>query len=102
MHSFWRKLEVWVGVGGCQDGPTWESQASFERRGPEGLCVLQHHSLSPQEEALLGQRELRQNQAEQSPAGRQWRVLQPGGNSQAWGRQAGAWLGSLRLQGEAS
>lgn len=51
---------------GSPSGQFWRGEA------PEGLCVLQHQPLSPQEEALLGQRELRQNQnkAQQAGSGR--------------------------------
>lgn len=82
-------------------GPTWEPQwPSLERCGSREPLRSAAPASEPQEEALLGQRELRQNQnkAQQAGSGRvlgsRVETARPGA-----GRQAGAWLRSPRLQG---
>lgn len=99
MHSFWRKL----GVGTGEGVKTWAHL---------GVPVAKFGEVRLQRASAFCSTSLRapgrgptrakgaQAEPEQSPAGRQWEGPgQPGGNSQAWGRQAGAWLGSPGLQG---
>lgn len=93
----WKCGWVW---GGVKTGPTWESQwPVLERRGSRGPLRPAAPASEPPGRGPTRAKGA-QAEPEQSPAGRQWEGPgQPGGNSQAWGRQAGAWLGSLRLQG---
>lgn len=86
-----------MGPPGSPSGQFWRGEA------PEGLCVLQHQPPSPQEEALLGQRELRQNQnkAQQAGSGRvlgsRVETARPGAGRQGPGSGPPDFRGALNL-----